>query len=186
MSNIATFSDTSKRVIYLGDELNAECVSRIIWGLIDILHEDDIHEEIQKNYVRKPIKLYINSIGGNVHLSWGIVDLIRTSKTEVHTICTGQASSAAFQILISGHKRYAYKHSIMLVHSLSAGLYGNCQQMIEDAEYMKKENKIIFDYISERTKIPKTTLTDIIKNKKDYRIRSDEALKLGCIDEIIE
>jgi ATP-dependent protease ClpP protease subunit len=63
------------------------------------------------------------------------------SKTKIHTICTGVAMSAGFMILISGHKRFSYKHSTLLYHQASS-FSSELKKIEEDVEEMKITNTI--------------------------------------------
>lgn len=55
-----------------------------------------------------PIKIYINSTGGDASGILGLVQIMISSKIPVHTYCMGIAASAAFLIFISGQKRIWY------------------------------------------------------------------------------
>ena len=107
------------------------------------------------------------------------------SETPIHTIVTGAAMSCGFMILITGHKRFGYKHSTPLYHQVSTGFYGKVQDMEESLAETKRLQKKIEDLTFERTSISKKKLTEILKNKKDWYMTADEALTLGVIDEIV-
>jgi ATP-dependent protease ClpP protease subunit len=50
--------------------------------------------------------------------------------------------SAGFMILISGHKRFSYKHSTLLYHQASSFSSGELKKIEEDVEEMKITNTI--------------------------------------------
>jgi ATP-dependent Clp protease protease subunit len=129
--------------------------------------------------------MYIDSYGGAVYQCFGLLGVMEKSKTPIHTIVTGAAMSCGFMILISGHKRFGYKHSTPLYHQVSTGFYGKVQDMEEKLEESKRLQKKIEDITFERTSISKKKLTEILKNKKDWYMTAEEALTLGVIDGIL-
>jgi ATP-dependent Clp protease protease subunit len=89
-----------------------------MFNLLQLIKDDDTNENIQKEYKRKPIQIYINSYGGYVNDMWSIIDIILNSKTPIHTYCTGYAQSAAFELFLSGHRRYMTKHAKLMYHQI--------------------------------------------------------------------
>ena len=137
------------------------------------------------DYTPQPIKIYIDSYGGAVYQCFGLLGVMEKSETPIHTIVTGAAMSCGFMILISGHKRFGYKLSTPLYHQVSTGFYGKVQDMEERLQETKRLQKVIEDITLERTNISKKKLTDVLKNKVDWYMSAEEAVKLGVIDEII-
>ena len=74
---------------------------------------------------RKPIRLYINSPGGDIVEGFSLVGAIETSKTPVYTINVGQWSSMAFLIGIAGHRRFSLPYMTFLMHDGSSFTYGS-------------------------------------------------------------
>lgn len=132
---------------------------------------------------RMPIKVFIDSPGGDVCALWTTIKAIEISKTPVHTINYCAAYSAAADLLTSGHKRYALPGTSVMVHSGSC-MYGGT---MEQAENMKKHfdklGKKVTDYFLDHTKIdPK-----VFKKKapSDWYMDEEDALQNGLIDEIV-
>ena len=77
------------------------------------INEDDLEKEgIYKDWERTPIKLFINSYGGSVYDGLALIDVIKNSKTLVHTICVGSCMSMALWIWLSGIKRLVGERAI--------------------------------------------------------------------------
>ncbi len=76
------------------------------------------------NVTPKPIYLHINSYGGYLDDAWAAVDFIKNSKIPIHTIVEGRVASAASMMSVIGKKRYMSKHSRILIHQLSGGVWG--------------------------------------------------------------
>ena len=74
----------------------------------------------------KDINLYINSPGGVVTAGLAIYDTMQYIRSDVSTMCIGQASSAASLLLMAGAKgkRYALPNSRVMIHQPSGGAQG--------------------------------------------------------------
>ena len=176
----------SNRIIYLSGEINEDNVAEVAYNLLRIIDEDDAREKKEIDYKREPIKLYINSFGGDIYNMWSLVDIIENSKTEVHTYCTGCAMSAAFVIFLAGGKRFASKHSTFMHHQISYCKFGTHQDNVEYGEEMEYMNKKLEEDVVNNTKLTKKEVYDIRKNKQDKYFHYEDALKYGIIDEVLE
>lgn len=133
---------------------------------------------------RKPIKLFIYSYGGDGNACLSIIDAIKLSKTPVYTYNMGQALSAGFLILISGHKRFCMKNSTALLHSGSGGAQGT----YEAVEAQTKDYRHFID-VTRQIVLNSTKIDLKLLNKKktsEWYIYADEQQKLGIVDQIIE
>lgn len=130
------------------------------------------------------LKLHINSNGGSLLDGFAAVDYVRNCKAPVHSIIEGSAASAATLISVAAPKRSITKHSFMLIHQLSGGMWGKFESMKDDMQncnlFMDKINEIYGQY----TKIPKNILKDILK--RDIYMDAKTCLKYGLVDKIIE
>lgn len=180
-----TYTNINTRTFFLSDDVDNESVEKLIWDMLYQINEDDEKDEKEKDYKRDPIKLYINSCGGAVYDMWALIDVIRNSKTPIYTYCIGYAMSAAFNIFLAGHKRYCYKHSTFMYHQIHCKRSGKYQDLVEDRVEMDNLNKLIEDYVLERTKLKKEEIADIREKKKDFYIHSDKAIEYGIVDEVL-
>ena len=87
----------------------------------------------------KPIYLWVHSYGGDIEQANFFCDLCISSRIPIVTIAMGAAMSAGFLIMLSGHKRYAFKHSQLLVHTGSGTLSGTAEQIEEAQKNYKKQ-----------------------------------------------
>ena len=169
------------RTFYIDYEID-ECYSLIELGKIIIqmnIEEKDIPKE-----ELKPIYLWTHSYGGDLEQAFWFCDLVMSSRIPIVTIAMGAAMSAGFLIMLSGHKRYAFKHSQLLVHSGSAGFQGTAEQIEEAQKNYKKQLKEMKEYILSRTDVPETIFN---KNKaKDWYLTSDELVKYNVVDKLID
>jgi ATP-dependent Clp protease protease subunit len=130
-----------------------------------------------------PIKLRINSGGGSLFDGFAAVDAIRTCKTPVHTYIDGGAASAATLMSVVGHKRFMNRHSFMLIHQLSGGMWGKFEEMQDEV----RNSQLLMDTIQEiyvkHTKIPKKVLKELLK--RDLWLDGKQCKEYGLVDEVL-
>lgn len=178
------------RNLYFIEQVDQKSIGAITKDILEINEYDEYAEKYYAihdlTYIRKPIKIYIDSYGGNVYQCFGLISIMETSKTPIHTIVTGCAMSCGFMMLIHGHKRFAYELSTVLYHQVSSGVWGPIKDI--EAEFI--EGRRLQDKLEEmtlrKTKITQKKLEKIYNQKYDWHIPADEALKLGIVDEIIK
>ncbi len=177
------------RNLFFTEQVDQASISNITKKIIEINEDDEFLIKQSKlfgfSYEPKPIKLYIDSYGGSVYQCFSLLSVMERSEIPVHTICMGAAMSCGFMILISGHKRFAYKYSTPLYHQVSSAARGTTKDLEEHFEQTKKLQKLIEKITLQKTKISKDKLKEIYNKKLDWYLTSEEALKLGVIDEII-
>jgi len=167
------------RILTLGD-VNNENALYIISEILEINKIDE------KKKIKEPIQLIISSAGGNIYEGLGIIDVIRNSKTPIHTICYGLAMSMSLNILIAGHYRLMSSNSTLMYHEGGYEMdYAKLTNHKLEVKEIERIEKICDNLILENTKLTLNQLKKIKKEQKEWYITSDEALKLGIIDEII-
>ena len=131
---------------------------------------------------RTPIKIYIDSNGGNLEACFTIIDAITMSKTPVWTINIGKAYSAGFFIFITGHKRFAYPNSSFLFHEGSTGIYQDANKFKNYADFYKQQLERLRAITLKHTQIEPEEYDKHVKD--DWWFNVDEALKYGVTDKI--
>ena len=162
------------RNILLSGEINKSLAERIIRQLI--LLEDQGEE---------PIKVFIDSPGGDADAGFAIFDMMRFVKPEVIIIGMGLVASAAAIILLSAPKdrRIALPNSHYLIHQPLSGMRGVATEIEIHAKELDKLRRKINKLIAEETgqqlvKVEKDT-------DRDYWMNAEEALEYGLISKII-
>ena len=178
-----------ERNLYLQKQVDQASMGDLTQKIIEI-NEDDarlkkLYDVYGIEYKPKPIKIYIDSYGGQVYQCFGLLGVMEKSKTPVHTIVTGCAMSCGFMILISGHKRFAYKLSTPLYHQVSTTKSGTLKEIEEEMIETKRLQETIEEITLERTKITKKKLKEIYDGKIDWFMSAKEAVELGVVDEIL-
>lgn len=189
MAETINLPSPKERKLFLDRQVSQSSINAISKEIIEINDHDQyimrIYEAHDLEYKAKPIKLYIDSYGGLVYQCMGLLGIIRTSKVPIHTIVTGCAMSCGFLISISGHKRYGYQRSTYLYHQVGGGAFGKSKDMEEELVEMLRLQKQVEEITLEQTGITAKKLERIYKEKKDWYMDSEEAIKLKVIDEII-
>lgn len=177
------------RNLYLPKQVNQASMNDLTKQIIEINEDDEyllkLYDIHGITYTPRPIKIYIDSYGGMVYQCFGLIGVMESSATPIHTIVTGAAMSCGFIILINGHKRFGYKHATPLYHQASTGFYGTVKDMEEKLVETKRLQSKIEEMTIRLTKISKKKLSDVLKNKIDWYMTAEEAINLGVIDEII-
>jgi len=165
-----------ERIIFLGTPIDDHISSLIIAQLLFLEAED----------TEKDIYMYINSPGGSITSGLGIFDTMNYIKPDVATICMGQAASMGAILLAAGKKgkRSALKNSRIMIHQPLGGVRGQATDIeIHTKEILFLKNRIN-KILSERT--GKTVNTIDKDTNRDNFMSSDDALKYGLIDQIVE
>lgn len=171
--------DLQNRKIVLDESIDASSVSYIVKTILQY-NADDKDKPVDQ---RKPILLYISSNGGDVISGMRLVDVIRCSKTPVYTIVIGCAYSMAFMISISGHKRFATRHSSFLWHDGSVGLFDSGGKAEDTIAFIKRLNDSMKNDIVTKTKITSDEYDKHIR--EEWYMFPETAKELGVIDSII-
>lgn len=163
-----------QRTVLLSGEINRKSADRIISQLLCLSEEDP----------KTPIKLFINSPGGDADAGFAIFDIIRFIEAPVNCICAGLTASAAVIVLLATPKdrRVSLANARFLIHQPSSGIRGSAADIqIEASEIIKlreKGNKLISDETGQPVeKVAKDT-------HRNYWMGATEAKEYGLIGKI--
>ena len=71
---------------------------------------------LQQEDAQAPIRMFINSPGGEVQSGLALYDVMQALNCPVNTICLGMAASMAALIFVSGARREMLPHSRIMIH----------------------------------------------------------------------
>jgi ATP-dependent Clp protease protease subunit len=163
------------RIIFIGTPIDDIVANLVIAQLLFLEAEDPDRD----------INLYINSPGGVVSAGLAIYDTMQFIKSDVATICMGQAASMAALLLAAGAqgKRSALPHSRIMIHQPLGGSQGQAT----DIEIYTKEiltlrtelNKILVKHTGQSVdKIEKDT-------DRNFFMSAEEAKAYRIVDKVI-
>ena len=163
------------RIIFIGSPIDDTLANLVVAQLLFLEAEDP----------EKDINLYINSPGGSVTAGLAIYDALQYIKSDVSTICVGQAASMGAVLLVAGTqgKRFALPHSRILIHQPMGGFQGQATDIdIQAREIlrMKEElNRLLQQHTGQdMERIQQDT-------DRDFFMTPEQAQEYGIIDEII-
>lgn len=173
------YLDEQNRIFWVDGEINDNLLDLV--KMIIRCNKEDKGLAVD---IRKPIKIFIDSPGGDVCALWTTIKAIEISKTPVYTINYCTAFSAAADLLASGHKRYALPGTSAMVHSGSCVFGGTVEQAENMKKHFDKLGKKITDYFLAHTKVDPKAFKK--KAPSDWYMDECEMLENGLIDEIVE
>ncbi len=134
----------------------------------------------------KDIHLYINSPGGSVTAGLAVYDTMQFIKSDVSTMCIGQAASMGALLLAGGAKgkRVCLPHSRMMIHQPLGGFQGQATDIdIHAREILhirEKLNQILANHTGQPLeKIQQDT-------ERDNFMGAETAVEYGLIDSILD
>ncbi|MCQ2604498.1 MAG: ATP-dependent Clp protease proteolytic subunit [Spirochaetia bacterium] len=162
------------RTILLSGEIDKKSAEKTISQLLILEAEND-----------DPIKIFIDSPGGDVDAAFAIFDMIRFIKPEVIIVSMGLAASAGALILLAAEKknRLGFPNSHYLIHQPLSGIRGVATEIEIHAREMEKTRQKINSIIAEETGKP---LAQVEKDTdRDYWLTAEEAVEYGLISRIL-
>ena len=171
---MATERMLKTRTILLSGEVNKELAEKVVRQLLLLEADSD-----------EPIKVFIDSPGGDVDAGFAIFDMIRFVKPEVYTVGMGLVASAGALILLAAPKerRIGLPNSHYLIHQPLSGMRGVATEIEIHAKELEKLRIKLNKLISEETgqdisRVEKDT-------DRDYWMGAGEAKDYGLISKII-
>jgi ATP-dependent Clp protease protease subunit len=134
----------------------------------------------------KDINLYINSPGGVVTAGLAIYDTMQYIRSDVSTICVGQACSAASLLLTAGAKgkRYALPNSRVMIHQPSGGAQGQATDIeIQAKEILYLRGRLNQIYVKHTGQALDQIERDM---ERDRFMSGEDAKAYGLIDAVLE
>jgi ATP-dependent Clp protease, protease subunit len=162
-------------IIFIGSEINDEMANAVIAQLLYLEAENP----------KKEVSLYINSPGGSITAGIAIYDTMQFIKSDVATICVGQAASMAAVLLAAGRpgKRYSLPNSRVVLHQPYGGYQGQASDIAIQAKEVLRIREALNDILARHSGQPKDKIQADIE--RDFIMTPAEAKAYGLIDEII-
>src|SRR5579883_1667448 len=164
-----------ERIIFLVGPVNDAVASLICAQLLFLESENP----------NKDIAFYINSPGGIVSSGLAIYDTMQYIRSDVATVCVGQAASMGSLLLTAGAKgkRISLPNSRIMVHQPSGGAQGQATdieiQAREILNLRKRLNEIYVFHTGQNLESIERAV------ERDKFMSPDEAKSFGLIDEVV-
>lgn len=163
------------RIIFIGTPIDDE-VSNIIQAQLLFLESSDPQKDIQ---------IYFNTPGGSIYGGLAIYDTMQFVNCDIACTCTGMAASMGAVLLAAGTKgkRYALKHSRIMIHQASGYTGGQATDIQIDVNQVLKCQNDLFEILSSHTG---KSFEQIKKDAdRDFWLTSAEAKAYGIIDDVL-
>lgn len=163
------------RSIMLSGEIDKESAEKVIKQMLILEAESD-----------EPIRIFINSPGGDVDAGFAIYDMAKFIKNEVYMIGMGLIASAATLVLLAvpAERRLGLPNSSYLIHQPMSRMEGVATDIEIYTKQLERTRDRLNDIISSQT----GQSLDIVKRDtdRDYWLDAKEALSYGLISKVVE
>jgi ATP-dependent Clp protease protease subunit len=179
---------SQERIIFLNQPITMGLANSVVSALLYLDSEE-----------HKPINLYINSMGDPVTAGMGdataglsgitatlaILDTMQHIKSEITTICLGQAVGVAAVLLSSGTKgkRYSLPHAMIALVHAKVATQGQASDIQVNATEVLAKRQLMMEILSNNTG------QSIEKLNKDmdrnFYLTPQQAQEYGLIDKVL-
>ncbi len=161
------------RKIFLWSQVDDESAEKIVKQM---LYLDSLNNE--------DILFFINSPGGVISSGLAVYDCMQAVKSDVVTICSGQAASMGAVLLAAGAKgkRVSWNNSRVMIHQpLIAGqMFGPASDIQIQAEEMVRVRQTLNRILSHHTGVSEEQIE--LDTDRDRFFTAEEAKKYGLVD----
>lgn len=165
-----------ERIIMLGTPINDQIANLIVAQLLYLASDDPT----------KPIRLYINSPGGQVYAGLAIYDTMQQIECPVSTVAVGFTASFGTVLLTAGTKgmRYALPNSTIHMHQPLGGAQGQASDIAIQANEILRLRKSLNEILSKHTG---QTIQQIEHDTdRDVFMTAQQAKEYGLVDEVLQ
>jgi ATP-dependent Clp protease protease subunit len=163
------------RIVFLGTQID-ETSSNLV--VAQLLHLD-------AEQPGRDIYLYLNSPGGDMTGLFAIYDTMTFLRSDVATVCVGQACSAAAVLLAAGQpgKRFVLPNARVLIHQPHGGAQGQSKDLeLQVAEMVEMRRRMVDILVTATGQPEERIIADI---DRDYILRGPDVVDYGLADEVI-
>lgn len=174
-----------QRKLLLDKEIDREVAAELRGYLLELALESN-----------EPITLIINSQGGSINHALWLTDTIRLTATPVIGFVIGECNSAAILVLQACRKRYATKHSQLMLHGVKTSfeidslkrpgaIRASLKRRIADNRDAQEAAEQI---LSKRTGRTVEEIRKRMQEGRDYRVSftAAQAKEFGLLDVVVE
>lgn len=164
-----------ERIIILGTPINDQIANLIVAQLLWLASEDS----------SKPIRMYINSPGGQVYSGMAIYDTMQQVECPVSTVAVGFTASFGTILLAAGTKgmRFALPNATIHLHQPLGGARGQASDIAIQAQEILRLRTDLNKILSHHTGQP---IERIQKDTdRDLYMTAVQARDYGLVDEVL-
>jgi len=164
------------RIIFLDGPIHDGSANMVVMKLL-FLQSENRHQDIH---------LYVNSPGGSVTATLAIYDIMQFIECDVATYCVGMSASGGAILVAGGSsgKRFALKHSKMMIHQPHGQVGGQVSDIEIQAKDIIETRELLNELLAGHTG---RSVEEIAKDtQRDHYLTSHEAMDYGLVDEVLD
>ena len=164
-----------ERVVFLVGPVNDATANVVVAQLLFLESENP----------DKDIHFYINSPGGSVTAGMAIYDTMQFIKSDVSTLCIGQAASMGAFLLTAGAKgkRYCLPNSRVMIHQPMGGFQGQASDIEIHAKEILYLKQRLNEMMAKHTGQPIERIER--DTDRDNFLSAAEAVEYGIVDKVL-
>lgn len=164
-----------ERIVMLGTPINDQIANLIVAQLLFLAREDP----------SKPIRLYINSPGGQVYAGMAIYDTMQQIECPVSTVAVGFTASFGTVLLAGGEPgmRFALPNATIHMHQPLGGAQGQASDIQIQAQEILRLRSAIYGIMSKHTGRSVETIEEDFD--RDLYMSAGQALEYGLVDQVL-
>lgn len=135
----------------------------------------------------KPIKIELNSPGGNITEGFHLYDELQRLRAAGHHLTIrvrGEAASMASVILQAADVREVGPNAWVMLHQSSGGAEGKSSDIADAAEYMKRLEHQMCSIYAKRSGKTIKVFKEWLERRKDIWLNAQQAVDMGVADAI--
>ena len=164
-----------ERIVMLGTPINDQIANLVVAQMLYLAREDPT----------KPIRLYINSPGGQVYSGMAIYDTMQQIECPVSTVALGFTASFGTVLLTAGTEgmRYALPNATIHMHQPLGGAQGQASDIAIQANEILRLRKSLNGILSHHTGQPIEKIEN--DTDRDIFLSAEEAKEYGLVDAVL-
>lgn len=164
-----------ERIVILGTPISDQVANLIVAQLLYLARED----------ASKPIRMYINSPGGQVYAGMAIYDTMQQVECPVSTVAVGFTASFGTVLLTAGTQgmRYALPNATIHMHQPLGGAQGQASDIAIQAQEILRLRTRLNKILSHHTGQTEERIAQ--DTDRDIYMSAREAKEYGLVDEVL-
>lgn len=168
--------------IFLTGDININLATEVCKELISLEYRNNNMNEYP------PIRLIINSGGGDLYATWMVCDIMAGMKTPVQTFGLGQVASGGFIIFMSGTKglRSATNNTQFMSHRYSMAYEANHANIKSQQPELDRIHSRMINHYKKCTDLSAKVIEKFLLTEHDVWLTAERCKELGICDMIFD
>lgn len=137
---------------------------------------------------KKPLTMFINSVGGECGEGFAVIDLMETSRIPIATVGIGSIMSMGVLLISAGHKglRTMTKNTEVMAHQFAGYFAGKQHELIAtQTAYNMLEARFVRHFMNHTTMTEKQ-IRDVLFAPSDRYLTPAECKRYGLVDRVVD